>query len=73
MAHYEHLPIFREAYDLTVHIEKIVRHFSRYHKYALGTDLRDKSRKILEKIIEANNARDARGVHLLELRLCGWS
>ncbi len=74
MARYEHLPIFREAYDLTVHIEKIVRNFSRYHKYTLGTDLRNKSRKIVEKIIEANNAADKhhrlddRAVHLLELR-----
>ena len=25
MARYEHLPIFKEAYDLAVHIEKIVR------------------------------------------------
>jgi hypothetical protein len=50
MARYEHLPIFREAYDLTVHIEKIVRNFSRYHKYTLGTDLRNKSRAILETI-----------------------
>jgi thymidine phosphorylase len=68
MARYEHLPIFREAYDLTVHIEKIVRNFSRYHKYTLGTDLRNKSRKIVEKIIEANNARDDRAAHLLQLR-----
>ncbi len=58
MARYEHLPIFREAYDLTVHIEKIVRNFGRYHKYTLGTDLRNKSRTILEKIMEANNAED---------------
>jgi hypothetical protein len=68
MARYEHLPIFRQAYDLTVHIEKIVRNFSRYHKYTLGTDLRNKSRKIVEKIIEANNARDGRAAHLVELR-----
>jgi len=68
MARYEHLPIFREAYDLTVHIEKIVRNFSRYHKYTLGTDLRNKSRGILEKIIEANNAREDRAAHLLGLR-----
>lgn len=67
MARYEHLPIFREAYDLTVHLEKIVRNFSRYHKYTLGTDLRNKSRMILEKIIEANNARERREL-LLELR-----
>jgi len=53
---------------LAVHIEKIVRNFSRYHKYTLGTDLRNKSRGILEKIIEANNARDDRAAHLLELR-----
>lgn len=68
MARYEHLPIFREACDLTVHIEKIVQNFSRYHKYTLATDLRNQSRKILEKIIEANNARDDRAAHLLELR-----
>jgi len=58
MARYEHLPIYREAYDLALHIEKTVRNFSRYHKYTLGTDLRNKSRSILEKIIEANNTGD---------------
>ncbi|MBF8278162.1 MAG: hypothetical protein HW390_3235 [Candidatus Brocadiaceae bacterium] len=62
MARYEHLPIFREAYDLSVHIEKIVRNFSRYHKYTLGTDLRNKSRRILEKIVDANNSRKRRGI-----------
>lgn len=34
----------------------------------MGTDLRNKSRGILEKIIKANNAVDNRAVHLLELR-----
>ena len=67
MARYEHLPIFREAYDLSVHIEKIVRNFGRYHKYTLGTDLRNKSRCILGKIVDANNSRKRRGL-LLELR-----
>ena len=68
MARYEHLPIFREAYNLTVHIEKIVRNFSRYHKYTLGKDLRDKSREILEQIVAANNAAEDRATRLLELR-----
>jgi hypothetical protein len=68
MARYEHLPLFREAYDLTVHLEKIVRNFSRYHKYTLGTDLRNKSRRILDKVVEANNATDEREARLLELR-----
>ncbi len=36
MARYEHLSIFRDAYDLTVHLEKIVRNFSRYHMYTLS-------------------------------------
>jgi hypothetical protein len=58
MARYEHLPVYRAAFDLAVHVEKIVRNFSRYHKYTLGTDLRGGSRRILRKIIEANEARD---------------
>lgn len=57
MARYEHLPIFRAAFDLAVHVEKIVRGFSRYHKYTLGTELRDGSRRILQRIIEANESR----------------
>jgi hypothetical protein len=67
MARYDHLPIYREAYDLALHIEKIVRNFSRYHKYTLGTELRNKSRNIVEIIIKANNTEE-RKKHLLELR-----
>ena len=67
MARYEHLPIFRDAYDLAVHMEKIVQNFSRYHKYTLGTELRNKSRAILEIIVKANNARE-RAPHLFQLR-----
>ena len=48
MARYDHLPIYRAAFDLAVHLEQIVRHFDRYHKYTLGTDLRTGSRRILE-------------------------
>ena len=59
MARYEHLPIYRAAFDLAVHLEKIVRSFSRYHKYTLGTELRDGSRRVLRRIIEANEATQA--------------
>ena len=52
MARYDHLPIYRGAFDLAVHLEQIVRHFDRYHKYTLGTDLRTGSRRILERIID---------------------
>ena len=50
-----------------MHIEKIVRNFSRYHKYTLGTELRNNSRRILGKIVVANNTKD-RVSCLLELR-----
>ncbi|MBN2090835.1 four helix bundle protein [candidate division KSB1 bacterium] len=56
MARYEHLPIFKKAYNLVLYFDKIVRGFSRYDKYTYGTDLRNLSRKILMQIIRANNA-----------------
>jgi hypothetical protein len=43
MAQYEHLPIYREAMRLAVHLENIVRGFARYHKYTLGSELRNGS------------------------------
>ena len=41
MARYEHLPIYKQAMDVAVHFEKLVAGFSRYHKYTLGTELRN--------------------------------
>jgi len=46
MARYEHLPIYKKAMDLAVYLEKIVRNFSRYRKYTLGSELRAKSRDL---------------------------
>jgi len=69
MARYEHLPIFRAAFDLAVHIEKIVRNFDRYHKYGIGTELRERTRAVVERIIRANNADEGRKGLLLELRM----
>jgi hypothetical protein len=58
MARYEHLPIYRDALNLAVHFEKIVSSFSRYHKYTLGSELRNASRKAVTLIIQANNQSD---------------
>ncbi len=58
MSQYEHLPIYKKAMDLTIYIENIVRGFSRYHKYTLGTDLRNLSRTVVRLIIRANSERD---------------
>jgi hypothetical protein len=41
--------------DLTIYFEKIVRNFTRYHKYTLGSELREKSREIVALIIKANS------------------
>lgn len=44
MAHYEHLPIYKRAYDLALYFEQIVRGFSRYHKYTVGAELRQRAK-----------------------------
>lgn len=67
MAQYEHLPIFKQMLDLTVHIEQTVRYFPRYHKYTLGSELRGFCHHGLGLIAEANSIRD-RSRLLLELR-----
>ena len=67
MARYEHLPIYKKAFDLNIYFEKIVRGFSRYHKYTLGTELRDNARQIVELIIRANSTVDRVKI-LIELR-----
>ena len=58
MAQYEHLPIYKKAMDVTIYVENIVRGFSRYHKYTLGTDLRNLSREVVRLIIRANSEKE---------------
>ncbi len=67
MARYEHLPIYKQAMDVAVHFEKVVAGFSRYHKYTLGSDLRNASREVVSLIIQANAERD-KTPKLIELR-----
>lgn len=49
---YENLPIFKKALELNVYVEKCVREFSRYNKYAIGSELREKSRAVLYAIYQ---------------------
>lgn len=67
MARTEHLPIYKAAYDLCLYFEQIVRNFSRYHKYAIGQDLRDGARRALRLIVRANARTDKASV-LLDIR-----
>ena len=54
---------------MAVYFEKIVAGFSRYHKYTLGTELRNKSRQVVALIIKANSAPE-RQPELIALREC---
>jgi hypothetical protein len=83
MARYEHLKIYKDAMDMALYFEQIVRNFSRYNKYTIGSDLRNKSREIACQIMRANSMRDKEAalrelVSLMEelkvlIRLCGES
>ena len=55
MAKYAHLPIYKKALELTVYIEDTVKNFSRYHKYTIGTRLRDACWDVVTGIVKANN------------------
>ena len=47
---YTNLPIFKQSLDLNVYIEEAVRNFSRFHKYGIGNELRQKGREVLYAI-----------------------
>jgi len=55
---YENLPIFKKALELNVYLEESVRHFSRYHKYGIGSELREKAREILYGIYRVYFSKD---------------
>jgi hypothetical protein len=67
MARTDHLPIYKASYDLCLYLEQVVHGFSRYHKYTLGTDLRDAARHALMLVARANAQLD-RVPTLLALR-----
>lgn len=74
MARYKHLPILRQVsgqvykkvIDLTIYFEKVVRHFSRYHEYTLASELREKSREIVELVIKAERGEASAPLELRE-------
>ncbi len=72
LARYEHLPIYKAAMDVTMYLEQVVRNFSRYYKYTLGSELRQQSRELVTLIIRANSRVDKLPVlHELRQRLEG--
>ena len=53
MAYYKDLPIWRDAMRLAVEMELAVRGFPRYHKYTLGTELRQAAHLICQEVAHA--------------------
>ena len=71
MARYDHLPIYRSAMKLAVHLEQTVRGFPRYVKYTLGSEMRHEAQRIVGLVIRANNEREkqATSIKLLPMSL----
>jgi len=55
---YTNLPIFKSSLDLTIYLDSIVKNQDRYHRYTIGSDLREYSKQILFFVSKANRARD---------------
>jgi hypothetical protein len=43
-------PIYRDCRRLLLHTEEVVRRFSRYHKYTVGTDLRQQAMVLMRGV-----------------------
>jgi hypothetical protein len=65
----KHLPIWRDATQLLLEIEKAVMGFPRYHKYTLGTDLRQQAMGIVRLIHRAYHEQTHRTVGWGEARI----
>ncbi|MDX8392454.1 MAG: hypothetical protein R8K53_07805 [Mariprofundaceae bacterium] len=50
------MPLWRDANQLLVLIEDAVRHFPRYHKYTLGSDLRRQAMNICPRVLSLPQA-----------------
>jgi len=48
-------PLWRDANRLLLLVEEAVRHFPRYHKFAIGTDLRRQAMLICRLVARAFN------------------
>lgn len=58
MARYQHLPIFREAYELNIEIHKRVDNFPRVHRYSMGERLKNMTLDFLDLMVKANSSAD---------------
>jgi hypothetical protein len=60
MSPMEKMPLWRDANRLLLLVEQAVRHFPRYHKYTLGSDLRRQVMRLCRLIVRACNTPEQR-------------
>lgn len=58
MAQYEHLPLFKKAYDFKLYFVKLSRGFPKDFKYGIATEIRQLCLKIIDDIVLANDNAD---------------
>jgi four helix bundle protein len=54
VGYYEALPIYKAAMDLVVALDGAVRRFSRFHKYTLGSQLRESALAVVLQVARGN-------------------
>jgi hypothetical protein len=60
-------PIYRDCHRLLVHTEQAVRRFSRYHKYTVGTDLRQGAMRLMRTVNQAVHDKPRQMEHVQQL------
>jgi hypothetical protein len=57
-------PIYRDCRRLLLHTEQMVMRFARYHKYTVGTDLRQRAFGLMQQVNKAVHDKPRQGEHV---------
>ncbi|MFH1444035.1 MAG: four helix bundle protein [Candidatus Peregrinibacteria bacterium] len=57
MALYNHLPVYKDSYDLLVELFRFVKDFSREYKFTLGESIKKEAVDMITNIYRANSSR----------------
>ena len=58
MAHYQNLPVFKDAYDLLLRVYTVSRTFQRDFRYTIGEDLKKVLMTMMLCLFRANRSRE---------------
>jgi hypothetical protein len=58
MAQYEHLPIYKQTYDILLRTMTATKNFPREYKYTLGQKIKDELIELVVLIYRANSAKN---------------